>query len=401
MSALAGHRAALRLAVGRMSLTSGLNSPRTPLRRFLDRELSAGPKPLRENFRAQHRPERVLAPPPGVGTEAGTVGTAIDQRLRLAFTAAAPVDEASMDGIDVAAMMGGRQAGERMGTVGAELVELLDAMVGGLALDDRDQDLERAQDEEEQLARMLLAAAWYAVAFRNPYGFTYTPLYNAAVEAPEAFTLQGLLALPDQDLVDDLVDQLHHAARGPLEFLRQASAPGDCRGGPTFPGVGISADADLLVDGLLLDFKSTKRPHELPKKTCWQLLGYLLLDTNDRYRIDTVGLYLTRSVSLVTWPVDDYLALLGTRRRQLLELRRAFADLTNGCQADADPHVHGDNPAADRLLEELAAVIPPDHCRVCAQPLPAGATRMTCSRWCHTREPTLRKHGWLLPPQRL
>ncbi|MGP4002881.1 hypothetical protein [Streptomyces sp. 8N706] len=64
-----------------MSLTTGLHSPRTPLRRFLDRELSAGPRPLRESFRAQHTAQHVLLPPPGVGTEAGTVGTAIDQRL--------------------------------------------------------------------------------------------------------------------------------------------------------------------------------------------------------------------------------------------------------------------------------------------------------------------------------
>jgi hypothetical protein len=28
--------------------------------------------------------------------------------------------------------------------------------------------------------------------------------------------LQRLLALPDQDLVDDVVDQLHHAASNPL-----------------------------------------------------------------------------------------------------------------------------------------------------------------------------------------
>ncbi|MFC5900749.1 hypothetical protein [Streptomyces zhihengii] len=73
-----------------MSLTSGLHSPRTPLRRFLDRELSAGPRPLRESFRAQHRSDQVLLPGPGVGTEAGTVGTAIDQRLRLAFTGPRP-----------------------------------------------------------------------------------------------------------------------------------------------------------------------------------------------------------------------------------------------------------------------------------------------------------------------
>ncbi|MDQ0847496.1 hypothetical protein [Streptomyces sp. V1I6] len=55
-------------------LVDGLRSPRTPLRRFLDRELSAGASQLRHNYRAQHRTDRILLPPPGVGTEAGTAG---------------------------------------------------------------------------------------------------------------------------------------------------------------------------------------------------------------------------------------------------------------------------------------------------------------------------------------
>jgi hypothetical protein len=65
-----------------MSLKSGVDNPRSPLRRFLDRELSAGAKPL-ESFRTQHRADRVLLPLPDVGTEAGTAGTAIDTRLWL------------------------------------------------------------------------------------------------------------------------------------------------------------------------------------------------------------------------------------------------------------------------------------------------------------------------------
>ncbi|MFD9338162.1 hypothetical protein ACFWBF_27745 [Streptomyces sp. NPDC060028] len=69
-----------------MSLKSGVENPRTPLRRFLDRELSAGAKLLRESFRSQHRPDHVLMPLPGVGAEGGTAGTTvIDARLRLAF----------------------------------------------------------------------------------------------------------------------------------------------------------------------------------------------------------------------------------------------------------------------------------------------------------------------------
>jgi hypothetical protein len=74
-----------------MSLVDGLRNPHTPIRRFLDHELSAGPKPLRDSYHAQHRADHVLLPPPGVSAETATVGTAIDQRLRIAFTAAAPV----------------------------------------------------------------------------------------------------------------------------------------------------------------------------------------------------------------------------------------------------------------------------------------------------------------------
>lgn len=39
--------------------------PRTPLRRFPDREMSAGPEPLRENSRARYATEPVLMPPTG------------------------------------------------------------------------------------------------------------------------------------------------------------------------------------------------------------------------------------------------------------------------------------------------------------------------------------------------
>src|ERR1051325_2734776 len=51
-----------------VSLTTGLRSPHSPLRRFLDRELSARAGALRQNFRAQHRAEHILLPPPGVGS---------------------------------------------------------------------------------------------------------------------------------------------------------------------------------------------------------------------------------------------------------------------------------------------------------------------------------------------
>ncbi|OEJ22574.1 hypothetical protein [Streptomyces subrutilus] len=150
-----------------------------------------------------------------------------------------------------------------------------------------------------------------------------------------------------------------------------------------------------MVDGLLLDFKSTKHPFArgLSKQTANQLIGYLLLDTTDHYQIDTLGLYLTRSGVLASWPVEEYLSLLGTCRRDLAVLRTVVAELLAGCQADAIPYDQEEEDQANELLERLVPVIEAGHCPVCAQPLPASARRprLYCSRWCTGRASTIRK----------
>ncbi|MFE7046037.1 hypothetical protein ACFU9X_43645 [Streptomyces atratus] len=385
-----------------MSLVDGLRSPHTPLRRFLDRELSAGPNPLRHNYRAQHRTDRILLPPPGVGTEAGTVGTAIDQRLRLAFTAAAPVDDAALEGIERTGGFGGRGEGLRMRAVGNELAVRLTETVRHLDLDNRALPIDRAQDEEEDLARMLIAAAWYQVLARTFIGFAFTPLAKVALEDPGAFTFTRLLELPHRDMVADVVAQLHKAAHGPLGALRARTRPEGCHGGPTFAGARITADADLSVDGLLLDFKSTRHPlKEMSQRTAWQLTGYLLLDAADQYRIDTVGLYLTRSGVLASWPVEDFLALLGACRRDLTELRGVFAELLTGCHGQADAPYFATQEETERvrqLLERLAPVAGPGCCPVCIQPLPDSSRRPRkfCTTRCRERAQVLQRRG-LLP----
>ncbi|MEN8655501.1 hypothetical protein ABCR94_34245 [Streptomyces sp. 21So2-11] len=385
-----------------MSLVDGLRSPHTPLRRFMDRELSAGASRLRINYRAQHRADQILLPPPGVATEAGTVGTAIDQRLRLAFTAASPVDDASLKGIACTGQIGGRGAGLRMRAVGNELAARLTETTLRLNLDNREMPMDRAHDEEEDLARLLIAAAWYQVMARNPFGFAHTPLSITALQHPDGFTLDRLLKLPHRDLVDDVVHQLYLATTGPLEDLRARTRPEDCTGGPTFAGARITADADLTVDGLLLDFKSTRHPlAEMSQRTAWQLTGYLLLDAADQYRIDSVGLYLTRSGVLASWPVDDFLALLGACRRDLTELRQVFAALLTGCRGQADARYFATQEETDRvrrLLQYLAPVAGPGHCPVCIQLLPesTGRPRKFCNPWCRGRAQVLQHRG-LLP----
>lgn len=200
------------------------------------------------------------------------------------------------------------------------------------------------------------------------------PAATAAVHSG-AFTFTRLLELPDRDLVARTVtNHLHAAAHGPLEALRARTRPEDCTGGPTFSGAKITADAGLVVDGLLIDFKSARHPlKEMSQRTAWQLTGYLLLDTADRYRIDTVGLYLSRSGVLTSWPVDDFLALLGACRRDLTELRGVFGELLTGCRGQADARYFGTPEETERvrqLLERLAPVAGTGCCPVCTQPLP-------------------------------
>ncbi|MEW2467972.1 hypothetical protein AB0919_23575 [Streptomyces sp. NPDC046994] len=242
----------------------------------------------------------------------------------------------------------------KMHAVGNELAVRLTETARGLDLDNRHLPVDRAQDEEEALARMLIAAAGYQVRTRTPIGFIYTPLAQAALEDPDAFTLERLLELPHPDMVTDVVAQLHKAAHGPLEALRTRTRPEDSVGEPTFAGAQITADADTVVDGLLIDFKSTRHPlAEMSQCTAWQLTAYLLLDATDQYRIDTIGLYLTRSGVLASWPVDDFLALLGACRRDLTELRGVFAELLTGCRGQADARYFATEQETEHVRELL------------------------------------------------
>lgn len=380
-----------------MSLTSGIHCPRTPLRRFLDRELSAGAHPLRRSFRARDRSCQVLMPGPGVGTEAGNVGTAIDYRLRLAFTTAEPVDHVARLGILLISPFGS-EAAVRMREVAEELAARLEETVDRLQLDNRELPMDRAQDEEEDLARLLIAATWYQVKYPTSIGFAFTPLAIATHEDPGAFTLERLLQLPHSDMVADVVTQLYKAADGPLNDLRTRTRSEDCTPAPTFPTDRIAADADLAVDGLLLDFKSTRYTRTLSQAEAWQLTGYLLLDTDDRYRIDTLGLYLSRSGTPASWPVEEYLDLLGACRRRIPAFRAAFTELLEGCTADVEPYEQEEEDRVRELLKRLAPVAAPGQCLVCTQPCPASGRRPRsfCSSWCRGRVKFLRNRG-LLP----
>jgi hypothetical protein len=86
------------------------------------------------------------------------------------------------------------------------------------------------------------------------------------------------------------------------------------------------ADADLIVDGVLLELKTTKAA--VPARPeLWQLAGYALADLDDEYGICKVGFYFGRHGSAITWPVGEFFDQLAGKHVDLTDLRAAFGEM--------------------------------------------------------------------------
>lgn len=169
--------------------------------------------------------------------------------------------------------------------------------------------------EERTLARFCLVLSAFEAACRSRHPSAWPPPYFG--DDPPG-SVDDLLALVPDDWVEDA------AALG-AAFARSHSAwqGADTALNPSFAGsedVG-GADADLIVDGTLWDIKTTKRQKA---RGLWlhQLLGYALLDYDDRHAIDRVGFVLTRQDTEVSWPIGEFIAAMsGCTDLELPDLR--------------------------------------------------------------------------------
>jgi hypothetical protein len=88
------------------------------------------------------------------------------------------------------------------------------------------------------------------------------------------------------------------------------------------------ADADIISDGVLLDFKATTPSSVVGRQALWQLVGYLLADTDDSYRIRHVGMAALRWRRRIVWNVPSLLENLSNGHAPSVEeLRAEFRDL--------------------------------------------------------------------------
>jgi hypothetical protein len=152
----------------------------------------------------------------------------------------------------------------------------------------------------------------------------YLADHPLVLAGPDVSLLEQL-DLVDPRLVDDVVA---------LAALLIDSQPGLAGGhhqvvsNPTFDRSSDlgGADADLIVDGTLLELRTVKSA-VLSKIAVWQVLGYLLADTGDRHRIRAVGWYFSRQGYLWQLPVEEFLARLHGAPVDLASARVEFAGL--------------------------------------------------------------------------
>lgn len=274
-----------------VSLTAAIDDKSSPLRKYLDQNF-----PNRSALQAAYRSTRQPLLVAGGTANPATLGTAFDLSVRFILDS---------NHTPEVALHSFRSSSRRLRAI----IDVIDRA--------RAESNCRTTMASEQLLRAAWALALTTGIYRgDPPGSS--PL---SALGWRKFTSENLLALAPPNALLQL-QQMHAVSVARLyPFL-----PNPARRlsiGPTFASSQLcSADADLIIDGHLIDFKTRLgapnsrtgvRADGLPSKDINQLLGYTLFDRSNSYRINRVGVYSARYGSLVSWPLTDFLRELSGR----------------------------------------------------------------------------------------
>lgn len=336
-----------------MSLTSHLRNKDSPVRGWIDAQipdLTRTLKTLRADL-PDDLLERTIRPPDGVPPS--TIGIALDYRIRQFVGLVAASETVGYEGArwlveqhlnehepenpalwrNARELAGGFMVGGWVDLADSDLAHLAPAAFFG-SVDSILAELNPVgrildEDSEKALDTICCAMALFEEVFRYGGIWDRSPLAALSMRG----SIDGVLALvpaswtSDVSAVSDrLLRSVGDRLMGPA-ILNPTFALSSAIGG---------ADADLVVDGCLLEIKSTLKPRLDPE---WlrQLLGYVLLDADDAYAISRIGLLLSRQAVLVSWPLDALLAAMaGPQHPSVPELRAKFAQLLASLSVEDD-----------------------------------------------------------------
>ena len=311
-----------------MSLTSHLNDTQSPIYGFM-RERFPDTRSFIRAANKQMKEATTIRPEGQV--DWGTIGTAIDYRLRYYFDVTPKESLVAWHGASIVQqgiIYGTRdedpellnEAFKDMETVKSMILEFFADLEGTLS---RLRPERRRLDvnDEELIGRYCVGLALFEQVYRRGH----IPERSVLMFPDPVGTASELLTRIPQAWVDDLCALSWAFYDEQRELLSRPTVLN-----PTFDGsrdVG-GADADLIVDRCLLDIKTRVEPR-LRGDDLYQLLGYILLDYSDRYGINEAGIYFSRQQKLVRWSLQDLIAALSDDSDVplLRELRGQFQSL--------------------------------------------------------------------------
>ncbi|MEV4072039.1 UvrD-helicase domain-containing protein [Nonomuraea fuscirosea] len=285
-----------------LNLTAQLKHPTSPISQFMAQHL-----PHHLNLQRDYQQHLTDLPHPVQPIDVlhpnwSALGHAIDYRLRLSFGGdLGPAVHAGVQAFDDTHDFYGAPGVPARRALYATGRQLLATVTAHLT--------DPGRHDEDTVTRLCYVAAFFENIARTGHLHRFSLLANATT----ATDLTSLTAATPAYVLDDIGHQMRLAEQ-PLAALR-ALPPAKRICGPIFAGSADlgGADADYILDGLLLDCKATRHPRKLGREEIYQLAGYLLLDYDDTYGIDSVGLYLSRQGALITWDAPEFLQRLGAR----------------------------------------------------------------------------------------
>ena len=326
-----------------MSLTSHIKNKASPVRLWLETQfgnLSEALATFRANLPSDLAARTIR---PAEGLPDSTLGMAIDYRVRyhlgatlsedlVAAAGAAILLERHLNESDPENPALWRETGSGSGIRVSGHPRLTDPGVAHLApaalfgtLDRLLADTQPAgrtldTASEDRLDRACVVLALYEEVFRTQRLWPTSPLASIPIDASANAVLGSIPPSWAED-VGTVCRRLF--AEVPLTgkaVLNPGFALGAALGG---------ADADFVLDRCLIDIKATVNPR-LDSLWLLQLLGYVLLDSEDAYHLDAVGVLLARQAVMVRWPLEDLLDVAaGPGRRPLATMRADFARLVS------------------------------------------------------------------------
>lgn len=332
-----------------MSLTSVLDDPTSSLSMFLDERF-----PAIQDLASTIGAELAGCAIPAVREHGRaipwrTIGTAIDHRLRLAFTPDAaprtpgkpPVNPASRNAITAGVhyvLIRSKYPDSdhiygKVARLGLELIARFQTLVEEATPFRPAVPLCVGGRIERELCLLCYAGSWYDALYRDS-GIDEERNHELRYAAATSDDLDDMLTAIPEIAIANMADLIRHAGGSSVAALRERTETRLCIAGPCFsgsPDVG-GADADLITDSLLLEIKTHVNPAGTADDTLRQLLGYLLLDYDDTYRLARAGIYYARQARLVHWAIPELLETAGCPR-SIAKLRQDCAAMLRGPRA--------------------------------------------------------------------